>query len=60
MIYHSIRHFDLLCAYLYLDGFAWTDSSPLEYLFWDQNEPSDPEAAMHQDCVKVCHVIRIQ
>ncbi|XP_059149107.1 macrophage mannose receptor 1-like [Physella acuta] len=34
-------------------GFAWADSSPLEYLFWDMNEPSDPEAAMHQDCVKM-------
>ncbi|KAH9498738.1 chromatin-modulating protein mrc1 [Bulinus truncatus] len=34
-------------------GFSWTDKTPVEYLYWGQNEPSDPDPTMHQDCVKV-------
>ncbi|KAK6969768.1 macrophage mannose receptor 1 [Biomphalaria glabrata] len=34
-------------------GFGWTDRSPVEYLYWGQNEPSDPDSTMHQDCVRM-------
>ncbi|CAL1543038.1 unnamed protein product [Lymnaea stagnalis] len=33
-------------------GFAWTDKSPVAYVYWGQNEPNDQDPTMHQDCVR--------
>ncbi|XP_046378823.2 macrophage mannose receptor 1-like [Haliotis rufescens] len=32
-------------------GFVWTDRSPVSYLHWAHNEPSDTDNEWHQDCV---------
>ncbi|XP_067687491.1 macrophage mannose receptor 1-like [Haliotis asinina] len=32
-------------------GFMWTDRSPVNYLNWAHNEPSDTDSEWHQDCV---------
>jgi len=32
-------------------GFSWSDSTPVNYLFWSMGEPSDQDDTMHSDCI---------
>ncbi|KAJ8307073.1 hypothetical protein KUTeg_015157, partial [Tegillarca granosa] len=35
------------------DGFTWTDNTPLNFLNWSPNEPSDPMNSTTEECVEM-------
>lgn len=37
----------------HVGGYSWYDGSEVEYVYWGDGEPNEPDSFLYETCVKV-------